>query len=190
MMDAPWFLALWLLGSYLVGALSVGDLVARAAGVDIRSVGTGNPGAANVWREIGRGPGIAVFALDVAKGAVATAPLQFLHVPAWLPWAATAFLLVGHLYPVFWRFKGGTGMAAAMGVVAGLLPLGIPVGAAAGGLTLLLMRNTGYSGAVFFLGTAISGGLLARDPVGAVGVLLVAVAVRLRALVQYRGRQG
>ena len=52
-MNDVWFTILWSLGAYLVGSLSVGDLVSRAAGVKIREVGTGNPGAANVWREIG-----------------------------------------------------------------------------------------------------------------------------------------
>ncbi len=186
MTDAPWFLALWLVGAYLVGSLSVGDLVARAMGVSIRAVGTGNPGAANVYREVGHGAGIAVLVLDIVKGAVATAPLLFLDVPAWLPWAAAASLLVGHIYPVFWRFKGGTGMAAAFGAVAGLLPYGVPGGAAVGLLTFALTRNTGLSGAVYFLGLAISGGLINQDPVGAVGVLLVAGAIRLRSIIQYR----
>ena len=185
-MNTPWFLALWLLGAYLVGSLSVGDLVARAMGVSIRAVGTGNPGAANVYREVGHVPGVAVLVLDIVKGASATAPLLLLDVPAWLPWAATAGLLLGHVFPVFWRFKGGTGMAAAFGSVAGLMPYGLPGGAAVGLLTFALTRNSGYSGAAYFLGLAISGGLLHRDPVGAVGVLLVAGAIRLRSIIQYR----
>ena len=64
--------AVWTIASYLLGTVSFGDLVARAAGVDIRALGTKNPGAANIYREIGPKYGIAVFALDVAKGAVAT----------------------------------------------------------------------------------------------------------------------
>ena len=68
-------IVVWTIASYLLGVVPFGDIVARIAGVDIRSVGTRNPGAANVYREIGPKHGIAVFALDVAKGVVATAPM-------------------------------------------------------------------------------------------------------------------
>ena len=78
----------WIIASYLLGTVSFGDIVARIAGVDIRAHGTKNPGAANIYREIGPKYGIAVFALDVAKGAAATAPLLALDLPSWAPLAA------------------------------------------------------------------------------------------------------
>ena len=101
-MDNVWFAIVWSLGAYLVGSLSFGDLVARVAGVKIRAVGTGNPGAANVWREIGPRYGVAVMVLDVVKGALVTLPLYlFFHAPLWTKGLATGALLLGHFFPIF-----------------------------------------------------------------------------------------
>ena len=111
--------AVWTIASYLLGTVSFGDLVARAAGVDIRALGTKNPGAANIYREIGPKYGIAVFALDVVKGAVATAPLLALGLPSWAPLPAALAVVLGHIFPVFEKKSGGTGMATAIGTTAG-----------------------------------------------------------------------
>ena len=70
LMSEPWFLALWTIAAYVVGSVPFGDMVSRAAGVDIRSLGTGNPGTSNIFREIGTRYAIAVFVLDVLKGGV------------------------------------------------------------------------------------------------------------------------
>ena len=72
-MDAIWFYAVWTIGSYLLGSALVGDLVCRAKGIDIRKLGTGNPGTANIWRQVGPKYGIAVFVLDILKGVIVTA---------------------------------------------------------------------------------------------------------------------
>ena len=107
----PWLYVPWMLGAYLLGSLSIGDVVARTAGVNIRTVGTGNPGAANIYREIGRGHGIAVLVLDVAKWAAATVPLLVLDEPSLARVLAGGGLLLGHFFPVFWRYRGSTGLA-------------------------------------------------------------------------------
>ncbi|MSQ40516.1 MAG: hypothetical protein EXR55_02415 [Dehalococcoidia bacterium] len=187
-MNDVWFAILWSLGAYLVGSLSFGDLVARVAGVKIRTVGTGNPGAANVWREIGPRYGIAVMVLDVVKGALVTLPLYFLDVPLWTKGLATGAALLGHFFPVFWRFRGGTGMAAGMGAATGFLPLGSLVGLVSGVAILGITRNTGYSGGAYFVAMVVAGALLDRSLPGAIAVMLIGVAIRLRSLVQYRRR--
>ena len=92
-MNEPWFYAVWTVGAFVVGTLPVGDLVARTKGVDIRALGTGNPGSANIYREIGPAHGVAVFLLDVSKGAVATVPLLLLDLPSWSGLAATTAAL-------------------------------------------------------------------------------------------------
>jgi acyl-phosphate glycerol 3-phosphate acyltransferase len=119
-------LALVAIASYLVGAVPFGFLVARSRGVDILSHGSGNIGATNVGRILGRKYGVLVFLLDFAKGALpvliagtfATADL-----PAeWLQVTAGIAAFLGHLFPVYLRFRGGKGVATGAGVVAVLAP--------------------------------------------------------------------
>src|SRR6516165_8360942 len=118
------------LGSYLLGAVPFGYLMARWRGVDILRHGSGNIGATNVGRVLGRRFGILVFVLDFAKGALPVGlaawlarsvaldlPKQSLEVTAGL----AAFL--GHLFPVYLNFKGGKGVATGAGVVVVLMPI-------------------------------------------------------------------
>jgi acyl-phosphate glycerol 3-phosphate acyltransferase len=117
------------LAGYFVGAVPFGYLVARWRGVDIFAHGSGNIGATNVGRVLGRGFGIVVFALDFAKGALPTAAGLALgaafevNPPALLGVAAGLGAFVGHLYPVYLHFRGGKGVATGAGVVLVLLPL-------------------------------------------------------------------
>lgn len=114
--------------SYLVGAVPFGYLVARAvAGVDVRTVGSGNIGATNVRRAAGNLAGLAVLLLDIAKGFV---PARFFA--GWLfPDLPTttaqvvcgAGAILGHVFTVFLRFRGGKGVATGCGVAFGLAPL-------------------------------------------------------------------
>lgn len=122
-------LALTIPLSYLLGAIPFGYLVARSRGVDILKQGSGNIGATNVGRVLGRPFGILVFLLDFAKGAVpalaakwlaSTHPLEL--PPDSLPVAAAVAAFLGHLYPVYLRFRGGKGVATAAGTVSVLLP--------------------------------------------------------------------
>jgi acyl-phosphate glycerol 3-phosphate acyltransferase len=117
-----------LLLAYLLGSVPFGYLVARGRGVDILRQGSGNIGATNVGRVLGRRFGLLVFVLDFAKGAVPV--LAALRVPApegWppdaLPAAAGVAAFLGHLFPVFLRFRGGKGVATAAGVFAVLVPV-------------------------------------------------------------------
>jgi glycerol-3-phosphate acyltransferase PlsY len=125
-MKGPLFLALVAVIAYLVGAVPFGYLVARARGVDILSHGSGNIGATNVGRILGRGFGILVFALDFAKGALPTLAAGLLtpaDVPAeWSQVTAGIAAFLGHLFPVYLGFRGGKGVATGAGVVAVLAP--------------------------------------------------------------------
>ena len=186
-LDEPWAYALWAIGAYLLGSIPVGEVVARVKRVDIRSAGTGNPGAANVYREIGPAYGVAVFSFDYVKGAVATLPLFLIGAPTLAAVIAMGSVLAGHLFPFPWRSTGGTGMSVAMGTAAGLLPAGAMIAAVPSVLCIRLSRSAGYTGALFFATTIVSGWLVHRNEVAAVAVLLGAVAVSLKALLQYRG---
>ncbi len=140
---------LYLLTGYLIGSINFAVLVAKNQGVDILKVGSGNPGATNVKRVLGKGAGNLVFGLDVFKGALGT------FLPFFLIWSLnthwdgtmddfakaltdpntdsiliTSFVatLLGHCYSVFLRFKGGKGVASTIGGLSIILPIPILVG--------------------------------------------------------------
>ena len=118
-------IAVGLIG-YLLGSIPFGVLVAKKAGVDIYSVGSGNPGATNVLREIGKPSGYLVFLLDFIKGILATTwfllpVFWFSGDPALGLWGLPAAVL-GHTYPAFAKFRGGKGVATAMGGLLGVMP--------------------------------------------------------------------
>jgi glycerol-3-phosphate acyltransferase PlsY len=112
--------------AYVIGMLPSAALVARASGVDITAIGSGNPGASNVTRVLGWRQGALVFALDAAKGALAT--LLGLWVedgpanPRVAGYVLGAAAIVGHIYPITRRFRGGKGVATGAGVMAVLHP--------------------------------------------------------------------
>jgi glycerol-3-phosphate acyltransferase PlsY len=112
--------------AYLLGTFPSASIVARANGLDIRSVGSGNPGASNVTRVLGWRRGIWVFVLDAAKGALATGlGLVVADRPAAYAFGAAA--VIGHVFPVWERFRGGKGVATGGGVAAVVAPLAFAV---------------------------------------------------------------
>lgn len=132
-MNSTLVFAATLLLSYLLGAVPFGYLVARARGIDILRQGSGNIGATNVGRVLGRRFGILVFLLDFAKGAIPVVAALMIgaHWPAitdilgpdGLPVLAGLTAFLGHMFPVYLRFKGGKGVATGAGVVVVLLPM-------------------------------------------------------------------
>jgi glycerol-3-phosphate acyltransferase PlsY len=115
--------ALGLVAAYLIGAIPVGFLVARAAGgFDIRGKGSGTIGATNVLRTLGPVPAVLTLLGDVAKGYLAVRVAEVLGPePTW--GAAGALLaIVGNCWPVFLRFRGGKGVATALGAFLALVP--------------------------------------------------------------------
>lgn len=122
--------------SYFVGTLPSAIIVARSKGVDITSVGSGNPGASNVARALGAKWGVLVFILDAAKGALPVAVTLGSRPVAYLCGAAA---ILGHIFPVTRAFKGGKGIATGGGVLLALHP---PVLAAALAGWLVIMKVT------------------------------------------------
>ena len=117
-------LTLLLIGSYILGGIPFGVLVARAHGVDIMAIGSGNTGATNVIRALGKGPGLLVFVLDLLKGllpALAGRALFPGHQELWF--LAGAVAVVGHSLSPFLKFKGGKGISTALGMALGSSPL-------------------------------------------------------------------
>ncbi|PHS71529.1 MAG: acyl-phosphate glycerol 3-phosphate acyltransferase [Methylophaga sp.] len=111
-------------GAYLIGSLSSAIILCKLAGLpDPRSRGSGNPGATNVLRFGGKKLAVTVLIIDVIKGVLPVVIARWLELDTtWL--AATAFAaFLGHLYPVFFSFKGGKGVATALGGFLALSPL-------------------------------------------------------------------
>jgi glycerol-3-phosphate acyltransferase PlsY len=139
---------------YLIGSVNFAVLVAKKHGVDILKEGSGNPGATNVKRVLGKGPGNLVFALDALKGFVgAGLPTLVGYVIASqgipLVIQGDAFIhgvagfvgtLLGHCFSCFLKFKGGKGVASTIGGLLVLLPVPILIGAAIWGLVFTLSR--------------------------------------------------
>lgn len=135
---------------YLIGSVNFAVLVAKKHGVDILKEGSGNPGATNVKRVLGKGPGNLVFALDALKGFVgAGLPYLFLRIEETGSAADIHFTvcvagfvgtLLGHCFSCFLKFKGGKGVASTIGGLLVLLPIPILIGAAIWGLVFMLSR--------------------------------------------------
>lgn len=135
--------ALWLLASYFLGAIPTSHLVSRLfAKIDLREHGSGNLGATNLYRVLGWRYAIPVALFDIAKGAI--------PVLVFAPQVSDSELfalacglaaILGHVFSVFVRFKGGKGVATAAGVMLGLTPLALAVCGIVWGLLVLL---TGY----------------------------------------------
>jgi glycerol-3-phosphate acyltransferase PlsY len=112
--------------AYLVGSIPTGLLLSKAfGGVDIRSTGSGNIGATNVYRTMGRKVGILTLVGDCLKGVVPVVAAISLDLP--VEWIAVVGLaaFLGHVYTVFLRFKGGKGVATALGVFLAVSPLSV-----------------------------------------------------------------
>jgi glycerol-3-phosphate acyltransferase PlsY len=120
-------MALILVLAYFIGSVPFALLLARRWGADdLRRVGSGNIGAANALRAFGVRAGVLVAVLDIAKGAASVALAMRLSGDARAPAAAGFVAVVGHIYPVWLRFKGGKGVATACGVFSVLTPMAVP----------------------------------------------------------------
>jgi glycerol-3-phosphate acyltransferase PlsY len=120
-------MALAIITAYLLGSIPFALICARRwGGSDLRLVGSGNLGAANVARASGVRIGVVVAALDVAKGAASVWIAERIAIDSTVAAAAGFAAIVGHVYPVWLRFRGGKGVATACGVFTVLTPLAIP----------------------------------------------------------------
>ncbi|MGO4370995.1 glycerol-3-phosphate 1-O-acyltransferase PlsY [Paenibacillus sp. YIM B09110] len=108
--------------SYLLGSVSFSIVIAKwVKGIDIRQHGSGNAGATNTLRVLGKGPGILVFLLDIAKGIAAVWIGHGLGGDnEWIPVLSGLAAIIGHNWPIWFKFKGGKGIATTVGVIATL----------------------------------------------------------------------
>lgn len=116
-------LVLLAIGAYFLGSIPIGFLVAKAKGIDIRAVGSGNIGATNVLRTLGKGPGYAVFVLDVLKGFIPAFTAKQLGFENDWSFVVGLFAVFGHSLSPFLGFKGGKGIATGLGALLGSVTL-------------------------------------------------------------------
>ena len=120
-------MAIVIIAAYLIGSIPFALILARRwSAADLRLVGSGNLGAANVMRASGVTAGVLVALLDVTKGAISVMLAARFSQDAAAPAAAGVAAIVGHIYPVWIRFRGGKGVATACGAFSILTPFAIP----------------------------------------------------------------
>jgi glycerol-3-phosphate acyltransferase PlsY len=118
------FKILYLIFAYLCGAIPFAYIISKVFyGVDIRTLGSGNPGATNVFRAIGKKPGVITFILDVLKAFLPTFFAFYIDDSFSYSAAVAVAALFGHIFSVFLRFKGGKGVASGLGAFFALLPM-------------------------------------------------------------------
>jgi acyl phosphate:glycerol-3-phosphate acyltransferase len=118
-----------IVAAYLLGSIPFAQLFSRRYGIDLRETGSGNVGATNVLRTVGVRVAMGVVVLDAAKGTAAVLIAQRIASGVTLPVAAALAAVIGHVYPVWLRCRGGKGVATAAGAFGVLTPLGLGLGA-------------------------------------------------------------
>ncbi len=108
---------IWIIAAYLIGGIPFGFLIGKARGIDVRTVGSKNIGATNVFRTVGKSWGLLAFTLDVLKGFLPT----FFAPPSLAIWVGI-MCVIGHMLTPYMKFKGGKGVATAFGMLIGLIP--------------------------------------------------------------------
>ncbi|HNQ34737.1 MAG TPA: glycerol-3-phosphate 1-O-acyltransferase PlsY [bacterium] len=168
-------------GAYLLGAIPFGYLAGRLAGVDVRKAGSGNIGATNVLRTVGRGPAAATLLLDILKGflPVWLARRPWALPPAWVAAIALA-VVAGHVFSPFLKFRGGKGVATAVGVLLGISPPAALAAVAVFGLVFGLGRIVSLASLAAAVLLPFLLGLLAPEPAYAIFGGLVGALVVLR----------
>lgn len=143
--------------AYLFGALPFGLLVARSRGIDIRQQGSGNIGATNVYRCVGKGWGIFTLVLDALKGFLPafTFPLLAQVDPVYGVLFGFA-AIIGHSFPIYLKFKGGKGVATSTGMLLGVAPLAVSVGILCWIICMVVSRYVSLSSIIAAVAVAIA----------------------------------
>ena len=177
---------LCMLVSYVVGTIPFGHFVSSIKGIDITSVGTGNPGASNVYKEVGPIYGILLFVIDISKGMVIPFIVLIFDGEIWIASLCLFSLVLGHVTPSPWKGYSGTGMAAAMGASIAMIPVGALICVPPALAILIITKNPTYTGVVAFLIAMVSDWLIMRDFVEVGTVLVCSLIILMKFSIQYR----
>ena len=138
--------------AFVLGAIPTAYLLGRlAAGIDVRRAGSGNPGALNAYRQLGKGAGLLVLLVDAGKGALAVVVGQRLGVPDIALYVAAFAATIGHNFSPALRFRGGKGGAVVLGISAVMLWQITAIAAGAGAVFFLATRHAIWSVAIVLL---------------------------------------
>jgi glycerol-3-phosphate acyltransferase PlsY len=176
----------WLLASYFLGAIPTSYLLSRLfAGIDLRQHGSGNLGATNLYRVLGWKYAVPAAAVDIAKGLIPVAVFaRHVSDSEVFALACGVAAILGHVFSVFVRFKGGKGVATAAGVMLGLAPVALGVSAA---VWVLLVRLTGYVSLGSIVAAAILPlGVYALDHPDSPAVFWIATGIAAGVIVLHR----
>lgn len=175
--------------AYLIGAIPFGLLIAKARGVDIRKVGSGNIGATNVFRSVSKTLGILTFLADALKGWIPAYIFPLLA--AWLTGAEAAeglrlvfaaLAIAGHTWPVYIGFKGGKGVATSAGALIGIAPAATGIGLACWIVVFAASRYVSLASIAAAVAVGAGGWVLYRDR----GLTLPVALMVLAALIIWR----
>ena len=174
-----------LLAGYLVGSISFAVLIAKSRGVDIFTVGSGNPGATNVLRILGKPFGYACFVLDALKGVAAVLigsglAQQWGQGMALAGIAALLGAILGHSFSVFLKFRGGKGVATTVGGLFALLPWVMLIGAVLWLIVFFSTRYVSLASIVLGLSLPVSAWFIYRDPRSFGFCLFLAILILVR----------
>lgn len=173
-------LVIFIGGAYIIGSFPTGLLLGKLYGVDVRKEGSGNTGATNLYRTVGRRVGIITLLVDCLKGVLPVAVVLLWGGPrefaAWVGLAA----FCGHVFSVFLKFKGGKGVATALGVFLALAPQAVAVAIALFAVVMFIWRYVSLgsilAAAIMPLAVFVQGG----DRTVTVVTLLISAIVVLR----------
>jgi acyl phosphate:glycerol-3-phosphate acyltransferase len=169
--------------AYLLGSCSFGLLMARLyGGVDPRQSGSGNIGATNVARTVGKGAGALTLLGDCAKGIVAVALAQWWGSSSLVSAAVALSAVLGHVFPLYHGFRGGKGMATALGVLLPMLPLPLLGGCAVWLAVVAMWRYVSAGSILAAVAVPVLAAILAYPPP------MTGAAVGISLLVLYRHR--
>jgi len=167
-------------GAYLLGSIPTGLLLGKLYGIDVRKEGSGNIGATNLYRTVGRKVGVMTLAGDCLKGMLPVLAVKYSGLPleyaAWVGLAA----FCGHVFSVFLRFRGGKGVATALGVFLALSPLAVAIAVGVFVVLMLVWRYVSLGSIAAAAVMPIAVWALGEGRVVGVVTMIVAVIVIIR----------
>jgi acyl phosphate:glycerol-3-phosphate acyltransferase len=175
------------ISAYLIGSFPTSYLIGKLKGVDIQRSGSGNVGATNVLRVVGKLPALITLVIDIAKGVVVVTIVAALSYNPEMPITSSIFktllgltAIIGHNWSIFLKFKGGKGVATSCGVFMILLPKEMAVGVTVFLLAILLTKYVSFGSLLLVLTVPICAALMGES------IELVILAITVCIIVSYR----